>query len=121
MNRWTEGLKLKMEMQFRCTRPGELLPYWLGEVGGWAGGVEVETMDWTAVEGSEGGDQWDSLRLMTGRAVYRKLYEEFIEVGNNKTTGDGRGAWWWEDPMIVEECRTLGTTFKLQRYLCQKE
>ncbi|KAH0565385.1 hypothetical protein GP486_001219 [Trichoglossum hirsutum] len=121
MVRWTEGLKLKMEMQFRCTRPGELLPYWLGEIGGWAGGVEVETMDWMAVEGSEGGDQWDALRVVTGRSAYRKLYEDFVEVGNNRTTGEGHGVWWWEDPMIVEECRTLGTTFQLQRYVCQKE
>jgi hypothetical protein len=126
MTRWTERLKLKLEMQFRCTRPSDLLPYWLSEVGGWTGSIEVETMDWTAVEGpDEGGDQWDTLRSMTGRAVYRKLYEGFVEPDGNAAaaaaTAGECGAWWWEDPAIVKECQMLGTTFQLHRYLCQKE
>jgi SAM-dependent methyltransferase len=117
MARWTEGLKLKLEMQFHCTRPSELLPYWLNEVGALAGPVEVETMDWVAVEESDGGDQWDTLRSVTGRAVYRKLYESFIQPDGGETSG----VWWWEDPLIVEECRALGTTFQLYKYLHLKE
>ncbi|KAH0536036.1 hypothetical protein FGG08_007057 [Glutinoglossum americanum] len=121
MLRWTEGLKLKLERQFRCTRPSDLLPYWLGEVGGWANRVEVETMDWVAVEGADGDDQWDALRSVTGRAVYRKLYEDFVDPEVSGVPRVDSGVWWWEDPAIVEECRSLGTTFQLYRYLCQKE
>ncbi|KAI9769728.1 MAG: hypothetical protein M1839_003604 [Geoglossum umbratile] len=121
MTRWTEGLKLKLEMQFRCTRPSELLPYWLGEVGGWAGGVEIETMDWAAVGNPSGSDQWDELKSVTGRAVYRRLYETYVEPGDGGSARGDCAVWWWEDPLIVEECQALGTTFQLFKYLHQRE
>jgi len=127
MRAWMEDhLLLKLETQFRCLKPGKVMPIWLEEAGfsvtpqSEVHGSTVRVTEamiktspvrtgfsFRAIGRGEGGyrgankekDQFDMLASTVGRMLWKEIYGPFV-VGKS---------WWWEDEHIVDEAYNMGT------------
>ncbi|KAG9244421.1 hypothetical protein BJ878DRAFT_550486 [Calycina marina] len=127
MRVWLEDhLLLKLETQFRCLKPGKLMPIWLADAGfrtaprfdnQGATVCATETSSKTspvrtgfsfrAIGRGEGGyrgssrakDQVDMLASTVGRMLWKEIYGPYV----------GGQIWWWEDEHVVDECYNMGT------------
>lgn len=96
------GLVNGLERHFRSSRPGMLTPLWLEEAG--FRKVYEENVNLpTAVSGSSPAER---LKMVTGRLIYRSLYERFFPAL-------GKDFGLWEEEDIVAECLEVETSLDL--------
>ena len=133
---WLEDrLLLRLEADFKCTRPIALVPRWVREAGfvpvpmysskdmdghdlsarGQDYGI-TKRLRLPAVASTPSTDQREvvgQVGVLVSRALWRDAWGSYVCDHHDET-------WWWESPDVVDECRAYDTTFDVGTLIVMK-